>query len=63
MNIFMLDKDVTKAAQAHCDTHVSKMVTELAQMLSTAHHLLDQDGPQAAIQTHAQESSVCRVGA
>jgi len=35
MNIFVLDNDIEKAAQYHCDKHVVKMITEYAQMLST----------------------------
>ena len=41
MNIFVLDKDPVKAAQYQCDKHVVKMIVESAQMLSTAHRLLD----------------------
>ena len=41
MNIFCLDKCPIKAAQMQCNAHVVKMVTESAQMLSTAHRLLD----------------------
>lgn len=36
MNIFILDDDFKKCAQYHCDKHVVKMITEYAQMLSTA---------------------------
>lgn len=36
MNIFYLDKDPIKAAQSHCDQHVSKMILESAQLFSTA---------------------------
>lgn len=35
MNIFILDKEPERAARAHCDKHVSKMILESAQMLST----------------------------
>jgi hypothetical protein len=35
MNIFVLDKDPTKAARYHCDKHVVKMALETAQILST----------------------------
>lgn len=38
MNIFVLDEDPVKAAQAHCDKHVVKMVLETAQLLCSAHH-------------------------
>lgn len=41
MNIFVLDADPARAAIAHCDRHVVKMIVETAQMLSTAHHVLD----------------------
>lgn len=41
MNIFVLDKDPVVAAQMQCDKHIVKMVLESAQMLSTAHRLLD----------------------
>ena len=41
MNIFVLDNDITKAAQYHVDKHVVKMIIEYAQMLSTAHRMLD----------------------
>lgn len=41
MNIFVLDSDPVLAAQQQCDKHVIKMIVESAQMLSTAHRLLD----------------------
>ena len=41
MNIFYLDKDPFVAAQMQVDKHVVKMVLETAQLLSTAHRLLD----------------------
>ena len=39
MNIFVLDRDPVRAAQAHCDKHVVKMILESGQMLSAAHWL------------------------
>ena len=36
MNIFILDLDLIKCAQYHVDKHTVKMITESAQMLSTA---------------------------
>ena len=36
MNIFVLDNDIKKCAQYHCDKHVVKMILESAQMLSAA---------------------------
>jgi hypothetical protein len=41
MNVFALDNNPRVAAKFHCDTHVVKMIVESAQMLSTAHRLLD----------------------
>ena len=41
MNIFVLDRDPFEAARLMCDKHVVKMVVETAQLLSTAHRVLD----------------------
>lgn len=41
MNIFALDTNPTWAAQYHCDKHLIKMILETAQLLSTAHRVLD----------------------
>ena len=41
MNIFVLDESPGVAARMHCDKHVPKMIVESAQMLSTAHRILD----------------------
>lgn len=41
MNIFVLDQSPIKSAQLQCDKHVVKMIVESAQMLSTAHRMLD----------------------
>jgi hypothetical protein len=41
MNIFALDKSPILAAQSQCDSHVIKMILESAQMLCTAHRVLD----------------------
>ncbi|WP_456294837.1 pyrimidine dimer DNA glycosylase/endonuclease V [Vibrio sp. AK197] len=36
MNIFVLDQDIEKCAQYHCDQHVVKMILESVQLLCTA---------------------------
>jgi hypothetical protein len=36
MNIFVLDQDIERCAQYHCDAHVSKMILESVQILCTA---------------------------
>lgn len=41
MNIFYLDKDPKVCAQMHNDKHCIKMILEYAQLLSTAHRVLD----------------------
>jgi hypothetical protein len=43
MNIFYLDEDPAVAAGMMCDKHVVKMILESAQMLCTAHRILDGD--------------------
>ena len=41
MNIFYLSHNPVEAAAMHCDKHCVKMLTEYAQMMSTAHRVLD----------------------
>ena len=41
MNIFWLDKDPVENAKMHHDKHVVKMILEYAQLLSTAHRIID----------------------
>lgn len=41
MNVFYLNEDPKQCAEEHCDKHVVKMVIEYAQLLSTAHRVLD----------------------
>ena len=41
MNIFAVDFDPTIAAQSLVDSHVVKMILESAQLLSTAHRVVD----------------------
>jgi len=43
MNIFVFDPNPLRAARMHCNKHVCKMIIESAQMMSTAHHVLDGD--------------------
>lgn len=45
MNIFVTDEDPVQAAKNLCDKHISKMIVESAQMLSTAHWVLDGGHP------------------
>ena len=41
MNIFVVDEDPRQSARDLCDKHIVKMIVESAQMLSTAHRVLD----------------------
>ena len=41
MNLFYLSNDPQECAEMHCDAHSSKMCVEYAQMMSTAHRVLD----------------------
>ena len=41
MNIFYLSSNWKRAAEMHCDKHVCKMLIEYAQLMSTAHRVLD----------------------
>ncbi len=41
MNIFYTNTDPITCADEHCITHTNKMITEYAQLLSTAHRVLD----------------------
>jgi len=41
MNIFYLSPDPKLCAEMHLDKHVTKMVIEYAQLLSTAHRYID----------------------
>jgi hypothetical protein len=43
MNIFFLSEDPYEAARMQADKHVVKMILESAQLLSTAHRVLDGD--------------------
>jgi hypothetical protein len=63
MNIFYLDKNVIDCAAYHCDKHVVKMILEYAQLLSTAHHVLDGSNAPVGIykKTHVNHPSAIWV--
>lgn len=56
MNLFFLSRDAREAAQAHCNKHVVKMILETAQLLCTAHRLLDGSRTQALTKTGRKTS-------
>ena len=63
MNIFYLDHNPTVCAQLHCDKHVVKMILEYAQLMSTAHRVLNPEdaGPALYKATHANHPSAVWV--
>lgn len=63
MNIFYLHENPITAARYHCDKHVVKMILETAQLLSTAHHVLDgEDAPEGIYKkTHVNHPSAVWV--
>lgn len=62
MNIFVLDNDITKAAQYHVDKHVVKMPLESAQMLCTARLLLG-ESPETVPYRKAHPKHPCTLWA
>jgi len=54
VNIFYLHSNPDVAARYHCDKHVTKMIVESAQLLSTAHHVLtpNEANPRLYKETH-----------
>jgi hypothetical protein len=57
MNIFYLHTDPVISAQAMTNKHVVKMILESAQLLSTAHHVLDGDNNLLYKKTHVNHPS------
>lgn len=61
MNIFVLDFNPRLAAQYHANQHVCKMILELAQLLSTAHHVLDGDAAPLGIYKPTHINHPCAI--
>jgi len=59
MNIFVTDEDPVKAAKNLCDKHISKMIVESAQMLSTTHWILAGGCPGKEIYKVTHENHPC----
>lgn len=58
MNIFYLDENPVLAAQWMVDRHVVKMILESAQLLSTAHRVLDGKEIQLQVNIEQEDGSV-----
>lgn len=52
MNIFYLDKDLTKCAKYHVNKHIVKMPLETTQILCSAYYFTDQSGFSPYKKTH-----------
>tara|TARA_R110000824_G_scaffold40192_8_gene120731 strand:+ start:703 stop:1191 length:489 start_codon:yes stop_codon:yes gene_type:complete len=63
MNIFYLDPDPRVCAEMHCDKHCVKMILETAQLLCTAHRMLDGNefADKAGLYKAAFENHPCAV--
>lgn len=61
MNIFCTDLDPVQCAKDHCLVHQTKMILEYAQLLSTAHRVLDGDGGIQGIYSSTHENHPCAV--
>ncbi|MYE36326.1 MAG: hypothetical protein F4X24_02015 [Rhodobacteraceae bacterium] len=61
MNIFCLDSDPFLAAQFQCDKHVVKMVLESAQMLCSAHRLLESSTVQENFYKITHQKHPCTI--
>jgi len=63
MNVFYTNRDPVKCAEEHCVVHQNKMIVEYAQLLSTAHHVLDGKKAQEGIyhSTHENHPSAVWV--
>ena len=61
MNIFLLDDDVERCAQYHCDQHVVKMILESVQIMCTALNKMGFDTPYKS--THQKHPCVLWVEA
>ena len=61
MNIFYVDSDPVKAAQALCNKHVVKMALESAQLLSTAQRLCNQSFPPEICYKATHKNHPCSI--
>lgn len=52
MNIFVTNTDPVQCAHEHCYVHLTKMIIESAQLLSTCHRMYGNDDPRLCSLTH-----------
>lgn len=61
MNIFFLSRNPRRAAELHCDKHVVKMIIETAQMLYSAHWILNPEGLPPTAYRLAHKNHPCSI--
>ena len=61
MNIFVLSINPREAAEYHCDKNVVKMILETAQLLYTAHWILDPDNLPANAYRKTHPNHPCAI--
>lgn len=63
MNIFVVDENPIIAAQQLCNKHVIKLILEGAQLLATAHHVLEEDEAPEGIYKATHINHPCSIWA
>jgi hypothetical protein len=61
MNIFFLSRSPKEAARLHCDKHVVKMILETAQLLYSAHWVLNPEGLNENAYKLAHKNHPCAI--
>lgn len=61
MNIFFLSRNPRRAAKLHCDKHVVKMILETAQLLYSAHWVLNPEGLHESPYKLAHRNHPCAI--
>lgn len=61
MNIFFLSLNPEEAAKLHCDKHVVKMIIETAQLLYSAHWVLNPEGLHEKAYKLAHKNHPCSI--
>lgn len=61
MNIFWLSLNLKKCARLHCDKHVVKCIIEYAQLLCSAHHILDGDDAIGGLYKSTHKNHPCTI--
>jgi hypothetical protein len=60
MNLFFLDREINRCAEAHNNRHAVKMLLEYCQILSTAHRVLDGES-RVVLSTSGRKATVWQL--